>query len=606
MHPDVAKLIEAGRINEVVGQRLTEISPGQYCVHKSWGAGKVVTWDLAGGKVVINFEQNSDQEMGIKLAMQKTEPLSGDDFKAQKLESLDELRELAKTDPVELLKRTLKSNGGVMKMDAIDRELMGSVVPEDKYKKWWDVAKKSLRESRAAIVPSKRTDPIVLRDEDMSAGDSLFLDYASARDLKAKAKALEVINKEYKQLEEHEDRLQELVKDIDDTARKGLKMHLGIAMDMLASRDELLGRFDKLEIEGSSLRLPEVVAIEIDRLGDALSGLTAVRQREVYEVFPDAFGETWVTEILKLFDVVGARGLAEIAKFLDDKEQIPALNAFLRKHVLGRTLGADSLLWVCRERKKLAKDLFDHEVGTAILSLLERDNMDDGPRKSSRLQSYFMEDKELISDMLADTDPQIARNLGRKLMNGQVFPELDQKSLMARVIKAQPETQDLVNGDGSDKADEGWLSSWDSIERMKADLLEITSKKIPQNREDIKIAKSYGDLKENAEYHMSKEQQKVLMAQKAELERNLSLTQGTDFSHSKNDVVSIGTVVSLEGNGEKDTVTVLGAWDSNPDKSIVAYTTVLGTELVGKSIGDEADNKGQRMTITAIELYFKG
>ena len=191
-------------------------------------------------------------------------------------------------------------------------------------------------------------------------------------------------------------------------------------------------------------------------------------------------------------------------------------------------------------------------------------------------------------------------------MNGQVFPELDQKSLMARVIKAQPETQDLVNGDGSDKADEGWLSSWDSIERMKADLLEITSKKIPQNREDIKIAKSYGDLKENAEYHMSKEQQKVLMAQKAELERNLSLTQGTDFSHSKNDVVSIGTVVSLEGNGEKDTVTVLGAWDSNPDKSIVGYTTVLGTELVGKSIGDEADNKGQRMTITAIELYFKG
>lgn len=606
MHPDVAKLVEAGRINEAVGQRLTEISPGQYCVHKSWGAGKIISWELAAGKVVINFETNPDQEMGIKLAMLKTEPLDADDFKAQKLESLDELRSLAETNPVELLKRTLQSNGGTMKMDAIDRELMGSVVPEEKYKKWWDSAKKALRETRAAIVPSKRTDPIVLRDEDMSSGDSLLLDYASARDLKAKAKALEAINKDHKQLAGHEDRLQELVNDIDDTARKGLKLNLGVAMDMLASRDELITHFSELEVAGSSLRLPEVVAIEIDRLGGALSGLTAVRQREVYEVFPDAFGDAWVQEILRLFDVVGARGLAEIAKFLDDKDQIPALNEHLRRHVLGRTLGADSLLWICRERKKLAHQIFDHEVGTAILSLLERDSMDDGPRKSSRLQSYFLEDKVLITDMLGESDPQIARNFGRKLMSGQVFAELDRKSLMARVIKARPETQDLVNGEGSESQSEGWVSSWESIQQMKDDLYEITSKKIPQNREDIKIAKSYGDLKENAEYHMAKDQQKVLMAQKADLEKNVALTQGTDFSGAENGSVNIGTVVYLEGDGKTDTVTVLGAWDSNPDKSIVGYTTVLGAELLGKSVGDEVDNKGSRMTIKSIELYSKG
>jgi len=428
-----------------------------------------------------------------------------------------------------------------MKVDAIDRELMGSVIAPDIYKKWWDNAKKLLRESRIAVVPSKRTDPIVLRDEDMSSSDSLLFDYASARDLKAKAKALEVINKEYKQLEGQEDRLQELVQDIDDTTRKGLKLSLGVAMDMLASRDELVAKFDNLEVAGTALRLPEVVAIEIDRMGPALSGLTAVRQREVYEVFPDAFGDSWVKEILKLFDFVGARGLAEIAKFLDDKDELKALNAHLRKHVLGRTLGADSLLWICRERNKLAKEIFDHEVGTAVLSLLERDSMEDGPRKSSRLQTYLMEDKNLIQEMFEGADAQMARNFGRKLMSGQVFAELDQKSLMARVIKAQPETQDLVTGDNSEKESEGWVSSWESIQRM----------------------------------HMAKEQQKVLMAQKADLDKNITLTQGTDFSGAKTDSVNIGTVVHLEGSGAKDTVTVLGAWDSDPDKSIVGYTTVL-------------------------------
>ncbi len=606
MHPDVAKLVEAGKINEAVGKRLTEVSPGHYCVHKSWGAGKVISWDLAGGKVVINFETNPNQEMGLKMAVQKTEVLDGANFKAQKLESLDELRSLAESDPVELLKRTLKSSGGTMKMDAIDRELKGSVIPEDKYSKWWDGAKKALRESRVAIVPSKRTDPIVLRDEDMSSGDSLLMDYATARDLKAKAKALEVINKEHKQLADQPDRLQELVNDIDDTARKGLKMNLGVSMDMLASRDELLARFENLELSGSALRLPEVVVIETERLGESLSGLTAVRQREIYEVFPDAFGDSWIEEVLKIFDKVGARGLAEIAKFLNDKDKIPALNEHLRKHVLGRTLGADSLLWISRERKKLAKEVFDHEVGTAILSLLERDSMDDGPRKSSRLQSYFMEDKELISDLLADGDLQIARNFARKLLNGQVFPELDQKSLMARVIRARPETQDLVTGEDSDSQREGWVSSWDSLQRMKDELQLITSKKIPQNREDIKIAKSYGDLKENAEYHMAKDQQKVLVSQKADLEKNIHLTQGTDFSGASTDSVNIGTVVKLEGGGKKDTVTVLGAWDSDPDKSIVGYTTVLGAELLGKNIGDEVNNKGDQMKITGIEFFNQG
>lgn len=605
MHTDVSKLLEAGKINEAVANRLHEISPGQYCVHKNWGAGKVVEWDLSKGKVVINFETNSDQEMGIKLAMQKTEVLDSEDFKAQKLEALDELRELSKSDPVELLKRTLKSNGGSMKMDSIDRELMGSVVPEEQYKKWWDAAKKALRASRVAVVPSKRSDPIVLRDEEMSSGDTLIFDYASARDLKVKAKALEVINKEYKQLQGQEDRLQELVDDIDEVAKKGLKPSLGTAIDMLASRDELVGKFESLAISDSALRLPEVVVKENDRLAPALSTLTAVRQKEIYEIFPIAFGDTWVTEILNIFDKVGARGLAEIAKFLEEKEELGALKTFLRKHILGRTLGADSILWICRERTKLAVDIFDHEVGSAILSLLERDSMDDGPRKSSRLQSYFMEDKVLIQDMLDGVDPQDARNFGRKLLNGQVFPELDQKSLMARVIKACPETQKLVSGDKATSEDEGAVSSWESLDRMKKELHIITSEKIPQNREEIKIAKSYGDLKENAEYHMSKEQQKVLISQKNDLERNIVMTQGTDFSGATTDSVSIGTIVSLEGKGEKDVVTVLGAWDSNPDKSIVGYTTVLGAALIGKAIGDEVNNKGTMMKITAIDLYKK-
>ncbi len=95
--------------------------------------------------------------------------------------------------------------------------------------------------------------------------------------------------------------------------------------------------------------------------------------------------------------------------------------------------------------------MFDVEVGNAILSLLERDVMDDGPRKSSRLQSYFMEDRTLIPDLLENSDINEARSFARKLHQSQIFAELDRKSLMARVIKACPATQELVNSDGAEK-----------------------------------------------------------------------------------------------------------------------------------------------------------
>ena len=96
MHPDLAKLLEAGRINQAVAGRLDQLSPGKFCLHKAWGAGKVVEWDLSAKKVTIDFEQSSAQVMDLQFALQRTEPLDPGDFRAKKVEQLEELRALAK------------------------------------------------------------------------------------------------------------------------------------------------------------------------------------------------------------------------------------------------------------------------------------------------------------------------------------------------------------------------------------------------------------------------------------------------------------------------------------------------------------------------------
>lgn len=56
--------------------------------------------------------------------------------------------------------------------------------------------------------------------------------------------------------------------------------------------------------------------------------------------------------------------------------------------------------------------------------------------------------------------------------------------------------------------------------------------------------------------------------------------------------------------------TILGAWDTNPEKHIVSYLSQVGKELTGKSVGDQVKivpmdgDKKKVYTITKIEAAF--
>lgn len=611
MHSDVAKLVEAGRIPEAVGKRLSEIAPGEFCTHKAWGAGKVVSWNLAGGKVTINFEKQSNQEMALQFAIQKTEPLDPGHFSAHKLEHLDELRGLVGTDPVELVKRVLQSHDGSMSLDQLDRELCGSVVVEKDYKKWWDKAKKALRESHIFSVPSKRTDPLVLRADSASPQDLLILEFTEARDPRVKIKALENIRKNFSVFEGNGAALQAVIDELNSYCLKGRKLHLSTVLEFLVSRDDILAHFDELELDDSDMRLADVIATEQDRLVENLKGRSAATQRKIFESFEDAFGEEWLEEMLTVFDQVGSRGVTEIARHLQDSGNDEKFAEHLRKSIANRSLGPDALIWLCREREKSAAEVFTFETGNSILNLLDRDHVADGPNRSVRLRTMLMNDKPLIGDILADADEAEARQFGRKLYQSPVFTELDRKSLMARVIKARPETHDLVTGEFERKV-EGVISSQESIDRRKQDLDQLIKVRIPENVKEISIARSYGDLRENFEYKAAKQMQAVLARRRSQLEKELAHVQATDFSQADTSSVNIGTVVHLKDkDGEAISYTMLGAWDSIPEENVVSYLSDIGITLTGAKPGDRLEvrdmetEKNRLLTVESIEAYKK-
>jgi transcription elongation GreA/GreB family factor len=611
MHSDVAKLVEAGRIPKQVGERLSQLAPGNFCIHKSFGAGKVVEWDLPAKRVTIDFEKSAGQAMELQFAFQKTEWIGADDFRAKKIEQVEELRALSKSDPLALIVHLLESHGGSMTGDALEKELSGAVIAEANFKKWWDVTKKALRESRLAAVPTKRTDAIVLRVGDRSPAEALVADFEAARDIKGMIRALEAIAADIGAFENDTEALKRLLSDIDEGAKKAARVQLGQALQLVAARDEVIGSSRSLELDPTAVRLSDLLlSADPTRLAEEAGTLPSGRQRAVYEAFPNAFGEDWVSKIVQVFDRVGARGVTEIARILLERGGMPALVNHLRSAIARRALGPDALIWVCRERKGPSEEVFSADVGASVLNLLENDHLSDGPRKTSRLQSLLGDDKTLLTDLVSIMDVNETRNFGRRLLDCPVFGELEKKSLMARIIKARPETAELVNGQNAKRPEEVLLVSWESLEKKKAELDDLIRNKIPQNLSDVKIARSYGDLRENFEYKSAKDLEKYLAHRRNALEKEISNSRGTDFKGSDAAKVNIGTVVTLfDKDGKESVVTVLGAWDSTPETKTVSYLSEVGKALVGREPGDtvqirdEVTEVMETLTIRSIKPF---
>ena len=196
-------------------------------------------------------------------------------------------------------------------------------------------------------------------------------------------------------------------------------------------------------------------------------------------------------------------------------------------------------------------------------------------------------------------------------------PQVEGKEKLDAIDVAMPTHAEAIQAvldalvDNSDKPEPIFVS-WESLEARKKELEELVNVKIPENLHNKKISRAEGDLRENGGYQDAKEVEKVLNRRRAELEHALALARGTDFAVTDTSRAAMGTKVTLQplNGGEPVVYTILGAWDTNPEKHIVSYLSQVGKELTGKSVGDQVKivpmdgDKKKVYTITKIEAAF--
>ncbi len=126
-------------------------------------------------------------------------------------------------------------------------------------------------------------------------------------------------------------------------------------------------------------------------------------------------------------------------------------------------------------------------------------------------------------------------------------------------------------------------------EKLQAEVKDLKEVKRPGVVKAIEEALEHGDLKENAEYHAAKEQQKNIDNRLAELQAILGNAQIVDPSELAHSKVSFGSTVVMTDmdTDEEVTYTIVGGAESNPDVGLISFNSPLAKQLLGKEEGDD-------------------
>jgi len=598
MTEELQQAVETGKLSQTAAATLESLPPGAFCHHKSWGFGQVAEWRLITGQIIIDFKTKKGHPMQAQYAAENVTLIPTEHILARLHREAATVKEQAAQDPVALVKSILVDHKGKATVDQISAILVPEVFDAAGFKKWWDGAKKKLKADGHFTLPAKRTEPIEWLETATASHVGLLTKFQGARYLKDQILALDQILKSLNDFANEVDELRALSAQIEDAAQKGRKLQSAQAIELLLARDEIISRHEALAPGEGAPTVADILVSEQHNLPAIFQSLPASKHRSVLEFFPAAFGERWTIKAIDLMQNASARLVMEVYRLFDRKQESETLRLALARLISERSIATEALYWLSKERGGPFKELFNADLLSAVFSAMERDQLSE--KRSSRLHDLLFEDRELLTDFLEGADRETVRDSTRKLIMTPVFDDLNRRSLLARIIKLYPEMQSMVGGD-SGETREALTVSWASLDRRKKDYDDLVNKLIPQNVKDIATARSYGDLRENFEFKSAKEQQAVLARRKAELELMLANARGTNFEEPDTAQVSIGTIVTLAepATGQTETYSILGAWDSAPDRGVISYKAAIGQALLGHAVGDTVDlaSEGGKRTV---------
>lgn len=576
--------------------KLYKMANGAFCMHQSWGFGQIKTYDKGQNKLLIVFEDGAEHAMDPAFCAKKLEILDDNNVLVRFHKDRAGMLKLAKEDPVGLIIEMMAAEAdrevAVSEIERVFKRIIGDFA----YRKWWASAKKLLAKDPRICRSEAKSNTFILREEPVSQEDTILEQLRINRD---PLKRVQIAEKILTLPKESRASLEADIAGIVDDLTAYLSVEdrrLTIAQRLQCCwvRNDLaaLIGYDVESLEPS----PESIVKDSSNFAKLIDELPVNYYQKFLGLITCAYPDEWESYCSNLLKNSKGKFTNECVLFLMDRGCEELLADNLLKWLNERSLKSSVLLWLVKNRhvRKFVSVIPPEIIGPrllkAILMAIDTEALLGSGTKRIPLADILSEDRNLIKDLLVGANDDSAKDLAQILIASQGFDDLTKRSLLARFVKEFPEVQSVISSkQGAVKEEDiSLMVSQASFDARTKEYEVIVNEKIPANKRAIEAAREHGDLRENSEYKMAKQDQDTLLARKALLESELKRVKIIDFSETPGGVVSLGSVVKLKAARGKETAeyAVLGAWDGDPVHGILSYKTPLGQALLGKKVGD--------------------
>lgn len=146
----------------------------------------------------------------------------------------------------------------------------------------------------------------------------------------------------------------------------------------------------------------------------------------------------------------------------------------------------------------------------------------------------------------------------------------------------------------------------EGLKKLEDELDELKSVKRKEMAEKIKVALSFGDLSENAEYDEAKNEQAKLEARIAEIETMLKYVEIIDEDNNNTDNIHLGSLVKIydEEFEEEIEYRIVGSSEADPLEGKISDESPVGAALIGHKVEDviEIETPGGTIKFRVVEI----
>ncbi|MDR1256112.1 MAG: GreA/GreB family elongation factor [Puniceicoccales bacterium] len=604
--------------NERMRNKLEKMTPGAYCIHQIWGFGQIKGYDDAKNRLVIDFSSGKiGQEMDPLFCAKKLEMLDKSDLIVRFHGDPEGVRQQLKKSSISMLIEYVESMPNKQASVSDIERTFADIVEKKNFKRWWNVTKKLIAKDSRLMLDEGNVTYLKLRENPISLEEQIIEKFNGTHNAQERL----LIAEEISTMAIDNEALQTAANSVIDVLSSYatpdfLKLSVGHKFLSCLIRNKLAKSLDR-NIDSLEPRIESIIH-ESSNLPKIAADLPYTYYTQFFTLITRTFPDEWEKHCFSLLRSGSDRFTNDCIAYLCENGREGTVRQQLIRWLHEKNLKTPLLQWIVKNRhaKKfesvVAQELLVPGLLRAILWAIDNEVLA-GSHKSRKipLAELICEDRALIKDLLTTATEEEALDLAQMLLVNQGFDSLSKKSLLARFIALFPSVQTLVTSGSKTKSqtNDSLKVSKESLDMKKKEYEHLVREKIPANKAAIAAAREQGDLSENSEYKMARQDQEILLARKAQLESELQIAQVIDFTSVDTAAVSVGSIVTIRpmAGGESVKFAILGAWDSDPEKNIISYKTPIAQAMLSKKIGDivetSIDSVREQWTIEGIDRW---